>query len=81
MIPRLNDIVASIAPNAASPLLGFGDVPLDPPVSVIDFHGFSDYLVPYDTEAIFAMGEGPHDSVVSTLYYYFEQGPDSVETF
>ena len=75
---RLNDIVASIAPNAGSPLLGFGDVPLDPPVSVIDFHGFFDNLVPYDTEAIFAMGEGPHDSVISTLYYYFEQKPDTV---
>ena len=74
MPPRLNDIVASIAPNAGSPLIGFGDVPLDPPVSVIDFHGFFDNLVPYDTEAIFAMGEGPHNSVISTLFFYFEQG-------
>ena len=66
--------MASIAPNAGSPLIGFGDVPLDPPVSVIDFHGFFDNLVPYDTEAIFAMGEGPHNSVISTLFFYFEQG-------
>ena len=27
---------------AGSPVLGFGDVPLDPPVSVIDYHGLLD---------------------------------------
>ena len=34
----------SIAPNAASPLIGFGDVPVDSPVSLIDFHGLLDRL-------------------------------------
>ena len=36
--------VNSIAPNAASPLIGFGDVPFDSPVSLIDFHGLLDRL-------------------------------------
>ena len=39
---QLSDVVASIAVNSASPLIGFGDVPIDAPISLIDFHGFSD---------------------------------------
>ena len=40
LCPRL-DYFASIAPVAASPLLGFVDVPAWP-VSIIDFHGLRD---------------------------------------
>ena len=39
---QLSDVVASIAVNSASPLIGFGEVPLDAPLSLIDFHGFAD---------------------------------------
>ena len=74
----MNDIVATIAPNAASPFIGFGDIPLDPLISVIDFHGFLDNTIPYDTDSIYAMGEGPHDSVISAGYAYFEQKPNLV---
>ena len=39
---QLSDVMASVAVNSASPLIGFGEVPLDSPISLIDFHGFSD---------------------------------------
>ena len=38
-LSQLNDVIASAGINCASPILGFGEVPLDPPVSIIDFHG------------------------------------------
>ena len=59
---RLNDLVASIGPMAGSPVMGFGDVPLDPPVSVIDYHGLLDTRIPYDVDSPSSMGEGPHGS-------------------
>ena len=74
---RLNDIIASIAPNAASPMIGFGDVPLSPPISVIDFHGVLDTVIPYDVNSVGSYGSGPHDSVISFDYYYYEQKPDT----
>ena len=61
---------------AGSPLIGFGEVPLDPPVSVIDFHGLADGVIPYDAAS--GNGEGPFDSVVSWDYYYYEQKPATV---
>ena len=36
---QLNDILASVSPVSSSPFLGFGDVPLDPPISLIGFNG------------------------------------------
>ena len=62
---------------AGSPLIGFGDVPLDPPVSVIDFHGLQDGVIPYDS----ALGDGetgPFNSVISYDYYYYEQKPETI---
>ena len=76
---KLSDIVASIAPNAASPLIGFGDVPKDMPISLIDFQGILDNVIPYDANSLFGLGEGPHNSAVSNDYYYYEQKPDVLE--
>ena len=78
VVSKLNDLVASIAPNAADPMIGFGDVPLDPPVSLIDFHGMQDSAMPYDINSIASRGEGPHNSVISLDYYYYEQKPDTI---
>ena len=64
--------------NAGSPLIGFGDVPLDPPLSVIDFHGLNDGVIPYDLNHGNNNGEGPHDSVTSWDYYFYEQKPQTV---
>ena len=75
---KLNDIVASIAPNAADPMIGFGDVPLYPPVSLIDFHGNQDTAMPYDINSFASRGEGPYNSVISLDYYYYEQKPDTI---
>ena len=44
-----SDILATIAPVAASPYIGFGDTPAFP-ISLIDFHGISDDVIPYDLE-------------------------------
>ena len=74
---QLNDILASITTNAASPLLGFGDVPLDPPISLLDFHGQLDGVIPYDSDSPFANGEGPNNSVISGDLYYYQQSPDT----
>ena len=72
---RLNDILASIAPNSGCPLLGFGDVPLDPPISIIDFHGLNDFLVPYDVDSPGSLGPGPHDSILTSGQFYYDQNP------
>ena len=44
---ELGNIVASIAPISGSPLLGFNHMP-DTAMSVIDFHGTDDSVIPYD---------------------------------
>lgn len=72
--PRLNDVIASIAPVASAPFVGFGDIP-DTPVSMIDFHGSRDDTIPYDLSSDFTAGPGPHGSVSSTDGYYYQQKP------
>ena len=42
----------SIAPNAASPMIGHGVAPLEPPVSLIDFHGQRDKIIPFDADKL-----------------------------
>ena len=44
---RMKGVVASIAPVASNPLIGFDEVP-ESPVSVIDFQGLLDFIIPYD---------------------------------
>jgi poly(3-hydroxybutyrate) depolymerase len=75
---RLSDVVASIAPVAGSPLIGFGDVPTGQPISLIDFHGLLDSVIPYDAESVFSNGLGPEDSVITSGLYYYEQKPDTI---
>ena len=75
---QLNDILASVAPVASSPLLGFGDVPLDPPISIMGFNGLQDGLNPYDVNSTAAEGLGPYDTVVSGGGLYKEQGRNSI---
>ena len=68
---------ATINPVAASPMLGFGTPPSrpdnQPPIklSIIDFHGILDSIIPYMLET--SEGFGPHNSFVSSVGgYYFE---------
>ena len=75
----LKDIVASISTNSASPLIGFGDVPQDPPISLIDFHGHADATIPYDVDHLGSQGYGPYNSVISSDLYYYEQKPDTID--
>ena len=74
----LNDMVASISTNAASPLIGFGDVPLDPPISLINFHGLLDATIPYDVDSVGSQGYGPFNSLISSDLYYYEQNPNTI---
>ena len=76
---QLSDIVASISTNAASPLIGFGDVPQSPPISLLDFHGQLDGVIPYDVNSASSQGIGPSNSVVSPDLYYYEQTPDTID--
>ena len=43
----LSDVLATIAPVSGSPLLGFNNIPKKP-ISIIDFHGTDDPIIPYD---------------------------------
>ena len=68
---------ATINPVAASPMLGFGTPPSrtdnQRPIklSVIDFHGILDTIIPYMLET--SEGFGPHNSFVSSVGgFYFE---------
>ena len=52
----------SIAPNSGTPFPGFGDVPPEgAPVSIIDFHGLVDTVIPYDMDSPFVLGEGEEE--------------------
>ena len=71
---RLNDIIASFGIVAASPILGFPDeIPSDPPVSIIDFHGLQDTVFPYDLDSDYVMGTGPYNSVLTQWNFYVLQ--------
>ena len=74
---QLNDIIASISTNAASPPIGFGDVPLNPPISLLDFHGQLDGTIPYDINSASSQGMGPYNSVITPGLYYVQQSPDT----
>ena len=43
---------SSILPNAASPMIGHGIAPLEPPVSLLDFHGQRDKIIPFDADKL-----------------------------
>ena len=46
---QLTDLLASVAPVSGSPLLGFDNIPNEP-ISVIDFHGTDDSVIPYNIQ-------------------------------
>ena len=50
----MSEIIATIAPVAASPFLGFDNIPKTA-ISVIDFHGTDDDTIPYDLNRYFCV--------------------------
>ena len=71
---KLNDIVATFGIVAASPILGFPDnIPLDPPVSIIDFHGLYDTTFPYSLTIPVPGEKGPYNSVLTPWHFYVMQ--------
>ena len=53
----MSDLIASIAPVSGSPFLGFDNIP-NIPISVIDFHGTDDDVIPYDLTRYFYVLRG-----------------------
>ena len=43
----------------------------DQPVSIIDFHGLDDTVIPYDTSQPGNLGPGPDGTVMNTDGYYY----------
>ena len=71
---KLNDIVASFGIVAASPILGFPDnIPRDPPVSIIDFHGLQDETFPYSLTIPGPGEKGPYNTVLTPWHFYVIQ--------
>ena len=64
---------ATINPVASSSLLGFGTPPenIDIPISIIDFHGFQDQLIP--TNEAMSVDIGPYGSLLSVWGWYFDK--------
>ena len=87
---RMKGVVASIAPVASNPLIGFDEVP-ESPVSVIDFQGLLDFIIPYDgdrywkylidnaiiaTNLMFLWFHRLSSSIFSTFIVYFQLAMD-----
>jgi poly(3-hydroxybutyrate) depolymerase len=49
LIYFFSGIFATIGPVAGTPLIGFGELPATP-VSLIDFHGTADKIVPFSLQ-------------------------------
>ena len=43
----------------------------DSPISIIDFHGLDDTVIPYDTDQPGNLGPGPDGTVINTDGYYY----------
>lgn len=78
MISQLADIFASIAPVAASPLNGYGEVPSQP-VSLFDIHGVNDDVIPIDLDH--AEREGPENTLVSYDGFYYMAKNDTITSW
>lgn len=68
--------LASINPVAASPFLGFGLPPAVGKVSVMDFHGLADAVIPENVDMAFS--EGPHGSLVSLWNGFYHSDKKSL---
>jgi len=62
--------IASIGTVASSPERGFNPVP-ESPVSIIDFHGFADGVIPMGPDAPDNLGPGPDDTTENSDGYYY----------
>ena len=69
-LPRLAASLGGVGGVASSPLRGFNFMP-DQPVSIIDFHGLDDTVIPYDTNQPGNLGPGPDGTVMNTDGYYY----------
>ena len=71
---------ATINTVAASSLNGYGIPPEDPiNFSIIDFHGFEDTVIPYNTS--FGNGIGPENTVIGFSGYYWDQKPELLKAW
>ena len=57
ILERLTSIFASVGPVCSAPLRGFNPMP-EFPISIIDFHGLQDSIIPMSTDAPADRGPG-----------------------
>ena len=69
-LERLAGLLASVGPVCSSPLRGYNSMP-DTPVSIIDFHGLEDTVIPYNTSLPGNLGPGPDGTVMNNDGYYY----------
>jgi len=70
LLERMSGAIASIGTVASSPERGFNPVP-ESPVSIIDFHGFADGVIPMGPDAPDNLGPGPDDTTENSDGYYY----------
>jgi len=75
IMERLAATVASAGTVCSSPLRGYNPMP-DSPVSIIDFHGLQDNVIPYSPESPGNLGEGPDMTTETNDGYYYHIKPD-----
>ena len=66
----LSNIFASIIPVEGAPLLGFNLIP-EYPISLLDFRGLSDVVIPGNVSGSYHGLEGPYGSTWSSDGYYY----------
>jgi len=76
----LPDRIASIAPVASAALLGFNEVPSFP-ISIMEFHGTGDSIIPANTSENYQGTEAPNGATFSMDGFYYVPQPNMTESF
>jgi len=72
---------ASIAPTASAPLLGFNVGPVSGTVSVLDFHGTSDNIIPGNISQSYRGNVAPHGATFSSDGFYYTSTIDIMKVW
>ena len=75
--------LASINPVASSPLIGFGMPSANSKLnlSIMDFHGYLDKLIPYDRESPWCIGVNEYGGLISQWGHIFNEKPVLIKEF
>jgi poly(3-hydroxybutyrate) depolymerase len=78
---HLSTYFASIAPTASAPLLGFNVGPTEEPVSILDFHGTADNIIPGNVSQSYRGNVAPHGATFSSDGFYYTAIPDVMKVW